>query len=149
MAENARTPRWWRALPTWIQVLVLTCWLPGVVTHELTHAVVAHWWAQTRFDWDVIGCEHHWQTGHPAPRALTAIAPLLLGSALTVGSLAVLSAEPGIALGAGVWAYLLINLAVFTLASLADIVEFVVAAWAWLTGRRFASTDGDSNVNDY
>jgi hypothetical protein len=140
---SARTPRWWRALPTWIQLLVLSLWLPGVVAHELTHALAARRWADSELDWDVIGCRHHWETGHPAPRALAAIAPLLLGSALTVGLVATVAGEPGTVVGAGLWAFVLVNLGVYTVASLADLVTFAVAMWATVTGRRYATGDPD------
>lgn len=137
MSNEPRTPRWWRSLPTWIQVLVLVSWLPGAVAHELIHALVAHRWSDWRFDWDAIAVRYDWATDHPAPRAATQIAPLVVGLALTVGLLATVAGQPGTIVGAGIGAYIGLNLAILTAASAADLVGFAVAVWAWATGQRY------------
>lgn len=137
--SESRTPDWWRSLPTWIQVLTLVCWLPGVVLHELTHAVVAHRWADWVVDWDAIGVELAWRTSHPAPRAASAIAPLVIGSALTVLVFATVVGQPGTIVGLALVAFLGVNLAIYTVASVADLLGFLVATWAWATGQRYAN----------
>lgn len=148
MSDDHRTPEWWRALPTWIQVLTLALWLPGVVAHELVHGLTAARWADWSLDWDEIACRYEWQTRHPAPRAATQIAPLVVGSALTVALLATVAGQPGSLLGAGIGAYIAVNLAVFTVASAADLVGFVTAILAWALGERYpAETDTDTPSN--
>jgi hypothetical protein len=122
-------------------VLTLTLWLPGVVAHELTHALTAHRWAAWSLDWDAIATEFEWESGHPAPRLATYIAPLVLGSALTVGTLAAVAGQPGITVSAGVVAYAGVNLAVYTIASVADLVGAINALAAWTRGQTFATTE--------
>lgn len=127
-------------------MLTLACWLPGVVAHELTHALVAKPWARTSLNWDDVACEFDWRTGHPAPRLVAYIAPLVVGSALTVGSVAAVTGQPGLTLSIGLAAYATVNLLVYTVASLADLMGVATAAIALATGRRYAT---DQSTGDH
>jgi len=127
----SRTPCWWRALPTWVQVLWLTTWLPGAVCHELTHALVAEPWASPTLDFDEIACRFEWDGDHYLARAVAYIAPLVVGSALTVGLWLTVAGRPGSVVGVAVAAYVYVNLAVYTVASAVDVHRFAVYLFAW------------------
>jgi len=130
-----RTPAWWRALPTWAQVVILSLLLPGVVAHELTHILVARPWGRGRIDWDTIACELEWHSDHPAPRAAAHIAPLVGGYALGVGVLAVAIGQPGISVHAGLLAYASVNWLAYTVASVTDLVVCLHYLGAWYRSR--------------
>lgn len=126
------TPDWWQSLPTWSQVLILTLLLPGVVAHELTHAIAASRWARTSFDWDAIAFEAEWTSPHPAPRAAAHIAPLVAGYAAAVGVFAVIIGQPGYSVHSGVFAYVSVNWLAYTVASVSDLrvcLQHLVAWW--------------------
>lgn len=129
--DTPRTPRWWRALPTWVQAVWLAAWLPGVVAHELTHWVVAHGAGDPALDFDRIACEMPQRTSRPLVLALGYIAPLLVGTALTVSLVFVLAGQPGTVVGLAVACYVGVNLALYTLASVLDLLGAAtwVARW--------------------
>jgi hypothetical protein len=137
MTDQPRTPAWWRALPSWSQATILALLLPGVVAHELTHALVAHPWGEWSLDWDAIACEVEWHSEHPAPRAASHIAPLVGGYALAVGAVAAVLGRPGITIHAGLLAYVSVNWLLFTVATVADLRLFLSALQAWKDGYRF------------
>jgi|GEM_PF-4889935 len=136
----SRTPRWWRALPTWAQALWLATWLPGAVAHELTHAICAEPWAATRIDFDEIACEFEWDGDHYLARAVAYIAPLVVGSALTVGIWLTVAGQPGSVVEVAVAAYVYVNLGVYTVASAVDLHRFVVFLAAWYRTRTTPTT---------
>jgi len=131
----ARTPRWWRALPTWTQVLWLSTWLPGVVAHELTHALAAEPWASSTLDFDAVACRFEWDGDHYLARAVAYIAPLVVGSALTVGLVLTVAGQPGTVVPLAVLAYIVINLALYTVASVADLLGALTWVARWWQGR--------------
>jgi len=131
----SRTPRWWRALPTWAQVLWLATWLPGAVAHELTHALAATPWASTTLDFDEIACRFEWDGDHYLARAVAYIAPLVVGSALTVGLWLTVAGRPGSVVEVAIAAYVYANLGVYTVASAVDCHRFGVYLIAWYRSR--------------
>jgi hypothetical protein len=135
--HDHRTPAWWRALPTWAQATILALLLPGVVAHELTHALVATPWGSTSLDWDEIAFIAEWDSPHPAPRAASHIAPLVSGYAVAVGVLAIALGQPGITVDAGLLAYCSVNWLAYTVASLSDIRMALAYFRAWRAGERF------------
>lgn len=139
---SPRTPAYWRALPSWAQATILALLLPGVVAHELTHALVAAPWGNWQLDWDEIACIVQWESGHPAPRAASHIAPLVAGYALAVGAVAAVIGQPGITIHTGLLAYVSVNWLAYTAATVADLRLFLSALQAWRRGQRF-STTGD------
>jgi hypothetical protein len=130
-----RTPRWWRALPTWVQVLWLTTWLPGVVAHELTHAITARPWASATLDLDAIACRFEWEGDHYLARAVAYIAPLVVGSALTVGLWLTVAGRPAGVIEVAIAAYVYVNLGVYTVASAVDLHRFAAYLFAWYRSR--------------
>lgn len=131
MTDQPRTPPWWRALPSWAQVLILSTLLPGVVAHEFTHALVAGPWGTWDFDWDDIAVEVTWQTNHPAPRIASHVAPLVAGYAFAVGALAVVLGMPRFSMHAGLLAWISVNWLVFTVASIPDVRNALEAIVVW------------------
>ena len=141
MADAHRTPAWWRALPSWSQVLILALLLPGVVAHELTHAIVAQPWGETSMDWDEIAFEVEWSSPHPGPRAAAHIAPLVSGYAFAVGALAAVLGWPGLTIHAGILAYVSVNWLYYTAASFTDVAVALAFARAWRRGERLPTAD--------
>jgi hypothetical protein len=137
----ARTPRWWRALPTWAQALWLATWLPGAVAHELTHALVASPWASTTLDWDEIACEFAWDGDHYLARSAAYIAPLVVGSALTVGVWLTVLGRPAGVVEVAIAAYVYVNLGIYTIASAVDLHRCGVYLVAWYRTRPTANTE--------
>lgn len=140
-----RTPTWWRQLPSWAQATILSLLLPGVVAHELTHAVVAHRWGEWSLDWDAVAVEIEWASGHPGPRAAAMIAPLVSGYAVAVGAVAAVLGQPGITIHAGLLAYASVNWLAYTVASVRDVAIAVGAARAWLAGRSLPTVSDTDN----
>jgi len=151
---TSRTPAWWRGLPTWAQVTVLSLLLPGVVLHEVTHAVAARPWTATAFNWDTIAVEMARDDEAALPLALAQIAPLVSGYAAAVGVLLTVGSRRGLTvpdvllsvvggLGvAAIGAYILVNWALYTFATVADLAVFV----HYLRQYR-AQTDSDTNAH--
>lgn len=133
--SDSRTPRWWRSLPSWAQVVILSLLLPGVVAHELTHILVAQPWGSGHIDWDDIACEIEWRSDHPAPRAAAHIAPLVAGYALAVGALAVVLGQPTVSIHAGLLAYVSVNWLAYTVASVADLAVCLHYLRVWAGGQ--------------
>lgn len=80
MAWSNSTPAWWQSTPTTVQVGLLVVFLPGVLLHELTHAIVASPNADVTVVWDEVAVVMVWTPGTPrAAIALAHLAPLLLG----------------------------------------------------------------------
>jgi hypothetical protein len=131
----SRTPRWWRALPTWAQALWLATWLPGVVAHELTHALAAAPWASTALDFDEVACRFQWDGDHYLARAVAYIAPLVVGSALTVGVFLTVAGRPAGIIEVAIAAYVYVNLGVYTVASAVDLHRFCGYLIAWYRTR--------------
>lgn len=130
----SQTPEWWRSLPTWAQVLILTLLLPGVVAHEMTHALAAAMWARTSLDWDAIAFEAEWTSPHPAPRAAAHIAPLVAGYAAAVGVFAVIIGRPEFSMHSGIFAYVSVNWLAYTVASISDVRVCLQYLIAWKRG---------------
>lgn len=134
---TSRTPAWWRSLPTWAQVAILSLLLPGVVLHELTHALAARPWVTTSFDWDTIAVEMGRDDEAALPLAIAQIAPLVSGYAAAVGVLLAVGSQRGVTvpdvllsfvggLGvAAIGAYILVNWLLFTFATIADLAVFL------------------------
>ena len=151
---SSRTPAWWRSLPTWTQVTILSVLLPGVVLHEATHALAARPWVATSFDWDTIAVEMARDDEAALPLALAQIAPLVSGYAAAVGVLLAVGGQRGLTvpdvllslvggLGvAAIGAYILFNWALYTLATVADLAVFV----HYLRQYR-SQTETDSNAH--
>ncbi|WP_251342435.1 hypothetical protein [Haloplanus halophilus] len=137
----SRTPGWWRALPTWAQALWLSAWLPGAVAHELTHALVARPWGAARLNWDEVACDIEWDGDDYLGRAVAAIAPLVVGSALTVGLWLTVAGRPGSIIGLAVSAYAILNLAIYTVASAVDLHRATVYAYLWYRQRTSTGVD--------
>jgi hypothetical protein len=114
----------------------LTLLLPGVVAHELTHAIAASRWARTSFDWDDIAFEAKWTSPHPAPRAAAHIAPLVAGYAAAVGVFAVTMGQPGYSVHSGVFAYVSVNWLAYTVASVSDFHVCLQHLVAWWNGHQ-------------
>jgi hypothetical protein len=133
--SEPRTPRWWRALPTWVQAVWLATWLPGVVAHELTHWLVAHGAGDPALDFDRVACEMPQRTSRPLVLALSFIAPLLVGSLLSTSLVLVLAGQPGTVVPLAVLAYVALNLGLYTLASLADLLGAATWVARWWRGR--------------
>jgi len=140
MSEHP-TPAWWQALPSWTQVTILALLLPGVVAHELTHAIVAWPWGETTLDWDAIAFECSWSSPHPGPRAAAHIAPLVSGYAAAVGVLALALGQPGITVHAGLLAYVSVNWLYYTAASFSDVAVALAYFRAWAAGKRLPTTE--------
>lgn len=135
------TPRWWRALPSWSQVTVLSLLLPGVVAHELTHAIVASPWGEWALNWDAIAVEIQWTSPRPGPRAAAHIAPLVAGYAFAVGAVAAVLGFPSITIHAGLLAYVAVNWMYYTVASFSDVAVALAFARAWRRGEELPTAD--------
>lgn len=131
-----RTPRWWRALPTWVQALWLTTWLPGVVAHEAIHWLVAQPAGDPQLDWDTIAVEMPRETSRPLVLAAAYIAPLVAGVAVSTGVVLVLLGQSGTAVPLAVLAYAVVNLALWTVASVTDLLGVLSWTAVWLQRRR-------------
>jgi len=98
MAWTNATPGWWRSAPTTLQVGLLVVFLPGVLLHELTHAVVASPNADVTLVWDAVAVDMAWAPETPrAAVVLAHLAPLLVGwlaGAVLVTGHVVLGAKP-------------------------------------------------------
>lgn len=134
--SEAPTPTWWRALPSWTQVTILSLLLPGVVAHELTHAIVATPWGRWSLDWDAIAVSIEWTSPRPGPRAAAHIAPLVAGYAFAVGAIAAVLGLPGLTIHVGLLAYVSVNWLYYTVASFSDVAVAMAFARAWWQGRK-------------
>ena len=83
---TSRTPSWWRALPTTVQVVVLLVLMPGVVLHEATHATLAWPWIDVKWRWDEIAVDLYGADRAP-PLVVTValLGPTLIGWLVGVG----------------------------------------------------------------
>lgn len=87
--DDAPTPGWWRRLATPSQLVLLAVFLPGVLAHELTHAVAAWPWGRPRFQWDHLAVDLHWRPETPQRAVWAAhLAPFLAGWAVGLVALA-------------------------------------------------------------
>jgi len=127
-----RTPRWWRALPTWTQVTILTTMLPGALVHELTHAITARPFGEVAIDWDDLAWSAEWDTASPAPRAAAHIAPLGAGYAVAMGLVGILLMRPAMSIHAGILAYVAVNWLILTVASASDLLVTLHYLRAWI-----------------
>lgn len=74
------TPSWWRETSTHVQVVLLALFLPGVLLHELTHAVVASPFADVDIVWGAVAVDMEWRPSTPRGAvAIAHLAPLLVG----------------------------------------------------------------------
>lgn len=81
--DDAPTPVWWQQLPTVVQLALLTVFLPGVLLHEVTHAIAAWPWAQPAFQWGHLAVDLHWRPHAPESAVwLAHLAPFLIGWAI-------------------------------------------------------------------
>lgn len=150
--SDTRTPAWWCALPAQVQVLVLSVLLPGVVAHELVHALVA-WRQVDTIDWDDIAVVFDRDADAALMLAVAHIAPLLSGYAVAVGTLLAVGSSGGVrvptalqtAVGAtgvaGIAAYIVANYLLFTVASMSD----VAVCWHYLQTHR-SQTESDQKL---
>jgi len=122
---------------------ILSLLLPGVVAHELTHAIVAAPWGETSLDWDAIAFEVEWTSPHPGPRAIAHIAPLVSGYALAFGTIAAVLGYPGLTIHFGLLAYVSVNWLYYTAASFTDVAVALDYARCWLRGRELPTADED------
>lgn len=89
--EVQTTPPWWRGLSTRVQAALLATLLPGVLLHELTHALVAAPFADVTMLWDAVAVRLDWHPSAPTwARPAAHLAPLAVGWALGAGLLLVL-----------------------------------------------------------
>lgn len=80
----------WRRLPVGLQVCLLAVTLPGLLLHELTHAVVARPFVDgITFHWSEIAVSLVWSDERRWPRICAHLAPLGVG--YLVGMAAVVS----------------------------------------------------------
>lgn len=143
-AEEPRTPRWWRALPTWAQALWLWTWLPGVAAHEATHWLVGRAaGARPTVDYGRVACRRldvdvEAALGgdlHLGVLAAAYIAPSVVGGVLVVGLLSTPAdwLGPGVPLAA--MYYAIAQVVLYAIPSVADLRGAATAGSAWLTQR--------------